>query len=140
MLEDEGWFILTVKWFDSMINKKVEKAKDAYSIGVGMILSNQMSEKAHVQTGLLRNSIIYKYNGQKKPFGTERGTHDGRNAPTIDEEISDPGQNILRVGSAVVYAGVMEKNHGWARGAIDEVKRSKSLEKLGKEIFRKFFK
>ena len=131
---------MTVKWFDAKIEKKVDKAKDAYIHGVGNILVNQMSDFAHIRSGLLKNSMIYIYENHQEPFGTFRGKEEGRNEPTPDEAISKPPQGVLRAGSGLVYAGPMEKHHGWFSKTIDTIKADGSLEKLGKAIFRKFFK
>lgn len=129
-----------VKWFEHKIDKKVNKAKSAYSMAIGQALVNQMSDMAHVRTGLLRNSITYIFHNFKSPFGKDKGPKKGRTIPEEEERVSQPPSGVMRVGSAVVYANAMEKNHGWASKGIDEFKRSQAAVSIGKAIFRKFFK
>lgn len=127
-----------ITWYDDIIKKKIMKANEKGLLAVGLVLKNQMKEMAHIQTGLLKNSMTYQTIDFKSPFGTEKGPKEGRSQPNEDERISRPKKGHVRAGSAVVYANAMNENHHWYTKAIDEFKRSRAIEKIYKAIFRKF--
>ena len=127
------------KWYGNKVKKAMNIYYDAFYKGLGELYVNQMSDMAHVQTGLLKNSITWTYKRTYSEFGRDKGPKEGRYIPEDTERVSHNPKK-LRVGSAVVYAAAMEKNHQWATKGKDYVQRSGNITVLARRLFRKLFK
>jgi hypothetical protein len=117
---------ITIKLATEPIEKSVKRLTKKALHSVGNVIVNQMVEFAHVDTGLLRNSIMYSLDtGESSNFGSE-----GTGKPETKDKISRPTKdNSLRAGSGLVYAGSQEKHNAWASKGFDLVRRNGSIER-----------
>lgn len=129
---------MKVKWYDSVINEKLNQAKEAYLHSIGQAMTNQLAVISPVKGGLLRNSMHYVMpDGEHSEFGQYGG-----NTPEGDEILSSPAHDKVRCGSAVIYADRVNKvgkSAGYFNRGVDYFRASGSMVELGKRVFRKFF-
>ena len=135
-----------VKWFDSVINNKVNGAKKAYLHGIGQGLVNQLVDLSPVKTGLLRNSMHYRMDdGTRSEFGNFSGPEPGNNIPPSDAVLSKPENDYVKIGSAVIYADRVNKTSrtgsaGYFERAIDAFRSSQAGVRIARGVFKKFFR
>lgn len=126
---------MSMKWNGDDVLKSIEIKIPAFLHGAGKIAVNQAGELAHKVSGTLANSITY----QLKTGGSEfqsKYTKKGDGTPPASAKIGRPeADNVVYVGSALIYANRQEGLNGYLKGTLDELERPQALQKLAKEVF-----
>jgi hypothetical protein len=121
-----------MKWNGDEVLKSIESKIPAFLHGAGKIGVNQAGELAHKVSGTLANSITY----QLKTGGSEFTSSHGPGSPPASAKIGRPeAENIVRVGSALIYANPQERHNGFMSATLDEIQRSGQLQELAKKVF-----
>lgn len=121
---------MSFSWDDKEIRKKSEEIKLKFLHGAGHIGVNQASEYAHKVTGTLRNSIMYALKDKDSGFQSIHGE-----SPPDDAKLSRPkSSELVRIGSAVIYANRQERLNGWATKAFNRVTHDGTLDSLIKKV------
>jgi hypothetical protein len=115
-----------------MVKEMVGRAKRKFLHAAGQHATNQAAEMAHKKFGTLKNSITY----QTQEGGSEFSTQYGPGVPPEDAKVSKPSGDVVRVGSALVYANPQERHNAFMTKALDRITSDGSLEKIAEEVFR----
>jgi len=124
--------MIRVTWRGEKTIQKVKGRVDTYLHAAGNLIVNQMVNNSHVITGTLRNSMNYKLqSGEGKGFST---TH-GEGTPPSSAKVSSASRpEMVRAGSALVYAGPQERHNGWASKTYDQIRTP--LKRLAARVFK----
>lgn len=129
---------MSVNWYGDEIKRRIEAKTPAFLRGVGEALINQMITSAHVDTGLLINSMNYKvFDGTQSMFGKEVGIRKTDKYPTEEDRVSTPEKGYVRAGSALVYAGPQERHNNWCTKSLDHFRREKNWLSVLKKVYGK---
>lgn len=128
-----GLGIMSYRWYQKGLDVKMLLGTRTLLFAAGEAMQNQMVYNAHVDSGLLSNSINYRTDEDK------RGEFGSVGEAKADETVlvSKPTKDFtVRVGSAVKYAAAQEKHNGWASKSYDQIIASKTLERLADKVFK----
>lgn len=123
-----------IYWHEDDVKLFIHKKHDAFLHAAGNLVVNQMASAAHKITGTLANSMMYTMkSGAKSKFLTDNGS----GVPPAEAVLgpADSG-DVVKCGSALVYAGAQERHNGWATRTLDEIESSGVLETLAAKVFR----
>jgi len=120
-------------WNDEKARRGMEQKKKQFLHAAGMACINQMAAEAHIDTGLLKNSMHYETRtGEWSGFQTLHGPK----TPPADARVGKPAdEDYVRCGSALVYAGPQERHNGWCSRALDRLHAGGVLTALAKRVF-----
>lgn len=122
-----------IVWHDDVVKRNMAQKKKQFLHAAGMACINQMASEAHIDTGLLKNSMHYELGtGEWSGFRMQ----DGPKIPPAAARVGKPrDEDYVRCGSALVYAGPQERHNGWCSRALDALHRSGALAIIAKRIF-----
>ena len=116
-------------WDDKDIKAKMEANKYKFLLAAGVLAKNQAVQNAHVVSGTLKNSITYQLKNEGSEFGTGGGT------PPSDAKVEPPrDENLVRVGSALIYANAQERHNGFMSKTFDQIQSR--LEELAARVMQ----